>query len=156
MKKLDEQKISVLSDDIFEYTIVNNIGPEDIAKAAGVPVNDVRRLQSENPYVSEISFELVRSYIDSVASLPKFVVESVNTPSFKFFSDGRVESKKSEHQMDDISILNKSRSANSLNIISLFDDNKIIRKNNTSRISGFNVLSSFTPKNTVNKRYAYL
>ncbi|WP_059441909.1 hypothetical protein [Leuconostoc mesenteroides] len=65
MKKLDSNKISKLSDDMFEYTLVNHVDPEGIAEKSGVHVNDVLRLQSENPFVSEESFNKVKSYISS-------------------------------------------------------------------------------------------
>lgn len=68
MKKLDSKKISKLSNDMFEYILVNHIDPDSIAEKSGVHINDVLRLQSENPFVAEESFRKVRAYISSVLS----------------------------------------------------------------------------------------
>lgn len=92
MIKLDKNKLNILSNDIFEYTIINHIVPDDIAREAKVPVNDVRRLQSENPFVSEKSFALVRDYMDRITqSSPKTGQKQgkiIDKLLFDFWSDG--------------------------------------------------------------------
>ncbi|MBZ5952929.1 hypothetical protein KII98_03065 [Leuconostoc gelidum subsp. gasicomitatum] len=95
MKKLDSNKISKLSDDMFEYTLVNHVDPESIAEKSDVDINDVLRLQSENPFVSEKSFDKVRSYISSVLSNSSYYdnrleINISSLDSFDFRSDGYV------------------------------------------------------------------
>ncbi|MCT4404813.1 hypothetical protein EFT43_07865 [Leuconostoc falkenbergense] len=93
MKKLDSNKISRLSNDMFEYILVNHIDPDSIAARAGVNVNDVLRLQSENPFVSEESFRKVRTYITSALSNDDNRQSDINAVTLNLFdyrSEGAV------------------------------------------------------------------
>ncbi|WP_010007824.1 hypothetical protein [Leuconostoc fallax] len=61
MKKLDEKLVDTLSQDMFNYSLKYDVDLVDILSVApyNIPVNDVQRLGSGNPFVSEYSFEKI-------------------------------------------------------------------------------------------------
>lgn len=64
--KISQDDAFLISNRLFNAVMTYGIDQETIAKQSELPYNDIARLSSENPFVSQKSLDILNAYLDQV------------------------------------------------------------------------------------------